>query len=55
MDAGDLAVEDGDRVVATGRLVRDERGDWFEPPVMIAAPGRAGVWVSVDLIRLEGR
>jgi hypothetical protein len=42
MDAGDLAVGDGDRAVATGRLVRDERGDWFEPPVWIAEPGRAG-------------
>lgn len=39
MDADALVVRDGDRVAAEGRLVRDGRGDWFEPALWIAAPG----------------
>jgi hypothetical protein len=31
MDVDALVVREGDRVTATGRLVRDETGDWFEP------------------------
>jgi hypothetical protein len=32
-------VREGDRVAATGRLVRNEMGDWFEPAMWIAEPG----------------
>lgn len=39
MDAGKLVVREGDRVAATGRLVRDDLGDWFEPALPIAAAG----------------
>ena len=31
MDIDALVVREGDRVVATGRLVHTEAGDWFEP------------------------
>lgn len=39
MDVDGLIVRDGDRVAATGRLVRNDRGDWFEPAFFIAEPG----------------
>jgi hypothetical protein len=39
MDAGELVLREGDRVAATGRLIRDDRGDWFEPALPIAAAG----------------
>jgi len=39
MDADRLVVRDGDRAAATGRLVRNDRGDWFEPALWIAEPG----------------
>jgi hypothetical protein len=39
MDAGGLVVRDSDRVTATGRLVRNDLGDWFEPALPIAEPG----------------
>lgn len=39
MDFDALVVRDGDRVTATGRLVRNETGDWFEPPLPVALPG----------------
>jgi hypothetical protein len=39
VDAGGLVVREGDRVAATGRLVRNELGDWFEPAMWIAEPG----------------
>jgi len=29
---------DGDRVTASGRVVHDETGDWFEPPLPVAMP-----------------
>jgi hypothetical protein len=32
MNADALVLHDGDQVSAWGRLVRDDRGDWFEPP-----------------------
>ena len=32
-------VREGDRVAATGRLVRNDLGDWFEPALWIAEPG----------------
>jgi hypothetical protein len=31
VDADGLVVREGDQVVATGRLVRNDRGDWLEP------------------------
>jgi hypothetical protein len=34
-----LVIRDGDRVAATGRLVRDSRGDWFQPSLPIGLPG----------------
>jgi hypothetical protein len=39
MDAAGLVVRDGDLATASGRLLRDQTGDWFEPPVMVAALG----------------
>jgi hypothetical protein len=33
VDYAALVIRDGDRVTATGRLVRDHTGDWFEPPL----------------------
>jgi hypothetical protein len=39
VDVDGLVVRDGDRVAATGRLVRNDRGDWFEPALWIAEPG----------------
>ncbi len=37
MDFASLVIRDGDRVTASGRLVRDETGDWLEPPVSVTA------------------
>ena len=34
-----LVTRDGDRVAASGRLVRDSRGDWFQPSLPFVAPG----------------
>jgi hypothetical protein len=39
MDVDGLVVRDGDQAAATGRLVRNDRGDWFEPAMWIAEPG----------------
>lgn len=39
MDFAALIIREGDRLSASGRLVRDDTGDWFEPPVPIAATG----------------
>jgi hypothetical protein len=38
MDVDGLVVRDGDRAAATGRLVGNDRGDWFEPALPIAGP-----------------
>jgi hypothetical protein len=35
MDFASLIIREGDRVTASGRLVRSETGDWFEPPVPV--------------------
>jgi hypothetical protein len=37
MDFASLIIREGDRVTASGRLVRNETGDWFEPPVPVTA------------------
>jgi hypothetical protein len=37
MDSASLIIREGDRVTASGRVVRNETGDWFEPPVPVAA------------------
>jgi hypothetical protein len=37
MDFASLVIREGDRVTASGRLVRSETGDWFEPPVPVTA------------------
>ena len=37
MDFAPLIMREGDRVTASGRVVRNETGDWFEPPVPVAA------------------
>ena len=37
VDFASLVIREGDRVTASGRLVRDETGDWFEPPVPVTA------------------
>jgi hypothetical protein len=39
MDAGGLVVGEGDRATATGRLVRNDLGDWFEPVLWNGEPG----------------
>src|SRR5260370_33351327 len=38
MDVDGLVVREGDRAAATGRLVRNDLGDWFEPALPIAGP-----------------
>jgi hypothetical protein len=35
VDFAALVLRDDDRVTASGRLVRDDTGDWFEPPIPI--------------------
>src|ERR1700677_2110258 len=39
MNVDGLVVREGDRAAATGRLVRNDLGDWFEPALPIAAAG----------------
>lgn len=39
MDVDPLVLREGDRVRASGRLVRTSQGDWFEPPMWVAGPG----------------
>ena len=39
MDFGALELRDGDRVTASGRVVRNATGDWFEPPMPVFLPG----------------
>jgi hypothetical protein len=37
MDFASAIIREGDRVTASGRLVRNETGDWFEPPIAVTA------------------
>jgi hypothetical protein len=56
MDVEALVVRDGDRVSASGRLVRNQDGDWFEPALpfrlplrverQVAAPWRGAVRIT---------
>jgi hypothetical protein len=56
MDVEGLVVRDGDRVAASGRLVRNRDGDWFEPALpfrlpfaierRVAAPWRGAVRIA---------
>jgi len=56
MDVEALVVRDGDRVAASGRLVRNPDGDWFEPALprtliggverQVAAPWRGAVRIT---------
>jgi hypothetical protein len=39
IDFDALMLRDGDRVTASGRLVRDGTRDWFEPQMWVAEPG----------------
>ena len=39
MDVDGLVLREGDLVAATGRLVRNDLGDWFEPALWVAEPG----------------
>ena len=39
MDVAELVLRDGDRVRATGRVIQDGSGDWFEPDLPVAEPG----------------
>ena len=39
MDFDALILRDGDRLTASGRLVHDGTGDWFEPLMWVAEPG----------------
>jgi hypothetical protein len=45
MDDYALVVRDGDRARASGRLVRDSTGDWFQPDLATAGPGGVERWV----------
>src|SRR5215813_6599478 len=38
MDLEALVVREGDRVAASGRLVRNRDGDWFEPALPVRLP-----------------
>jgi hypothetical protein len=40
MDFDALVLRDGDRVTATGLLVRNDQGDWLQPHLPMAAPVR---------------
>jgi hypothetical protein len=35
MDFASVIIRQGDRVEASGRVVRNETGDWFEPPIAV--------------------
>ena len=37
MEPNLLVLRDGDGATAWGRLVRNEQGDWFEPPLAVSA------------------
>jgi hypothetical protein len=39
VDASSLIVREGDQVAATGCLVRNDSGDWFQPSLWIGEPG----------------
>lgn len=39
MDFDALVLRDGDRVTATGLLIRNDQGDWLEPHLPMAPPG----------------
>lgn len=39
MDIDALVVRNGDRARASGRLVRNSQGDWFQPSLPVAGPG----------------
>jgi hypothetical protein len=39
MDIDALVVRDGDQVQASGRLVLDRSGEWFEPRLTVVGPG----------------
>ena len=34
-----MVVREGDQVTASGRVMRDQTGGWFEPPLFVAQPG----------------
>lgn len=66
MDLASLVVREGDRVTASGRLVRNKTADWFEPPMPVAMPGGVprtvrGPWrgavriVGANFAELSGR
>ena len=46
MDIEALVVREGDRVVASGRLVRNRDGDWFEPVLPCTSPPSAAWQVA---------
>jgi hypothetical protein len=57
MDAGRLVIGDGDQARATGRLVRNDTGDWFQPALPISGPaglvrGVRPVWQGA--VRVSG-
>ena len=39
MELDGLVLRNGDELTASGRLVRNQAGDWFEPPLPVAAVG----------------
>ena len=45
MDFASVIIREGDRVTASGRVVRADTGDWFEPPMLVHGVG--GLFRSV--------
>jgi hypothetical protein len=58
MDIDALVVRDGDQVQASGRLVLDRSGEWFEPTLPVAGPGGRERYVrpvwGVGAVRVVG-
>jgi hypothetical protein len=49
MDVDDLVVRDGDRATATGRLVRNDLGDWFQAHIaafLVRGLPEIAVWAA---------
>lgn len=58
MDIDALVVREGDQVQASGRLVRDRSGEWFEPTLPVVGPGGRERYVrpvwGVGAVRVVG-
>jgi len=57
VDVDELIVREGDRVTATGCLIRNDLGDWFQPALWVAQPGgleRRVMAVWAGAVRVAG-